>query len=147
VTVYRWLEHTGEMELEIEADSEREVFVDAMEAVRELLCDGDDRETHGGDRGEADDAGAPLVERAISLAAEDRPRLLALWLGELAFVAETEGLVPEELGELRLGDGVLDASVRARRSDPPHLIKAVTYHRLAFEPRGGRWRARAVLDV
>jgi len=139
MTVYRWVEHTGEVELEIEADSERQVFVDAMAALRELLSDGDD--------GQADATGAQLVERAISLAAEDRPRLLAAWLGELAFLAETQGLVPEALSVLRLGEGVIDANVCARVADPPHLIKAVTYHRLAFEAHGERWRARAVLDV
>ena len=128
MTVYRWVEHTGEVELEIEADSERQVFVDAMAALRELLSDGDDHQ--------ADATGAQLVERAISA-----------WLGELAFLAETQGLVPEALSVLRLGEGVIDAKVRARVADPPHLIKAVTYHRLAFEARGQRWRARAVLDV
>jgi len=42
---------------------------------------------------------------------------------------------------------VIEANVRARVADPPHLVKAVTYHRLAFEAHGERWRARAVLDV
>ena len=85
-----------------------------MAALRELLGDGDD--------GQADATGAQLVERAISLAAEDRPRLLAAWLGELAFLAETQGLVPEALSVLRLGEGVIDAKVRARlvASDPLH---------------------------
>jgi len=31
--------------------------------------------------------------------------------------------------------------------EPPPLVKAVTYHRLAFEPSGERYVARVVLDV
>jgi SHS2 domain-containing protein len=132
------MEHTGEVELEIESESERDVFADAFAAVSELLQDSD---------GDEPGAGEPRVERAISVAAEDRPRLLAAWLGELAFLAETEGLVPEALEDLQVGDRILHATVCGRLADPPHLIKAVTYHRLAFERYGGRWRARAVLDV
>jgi len=37
--------------------------------------------------------------------------------------------------------------VVGHRGTPPHLIKAVTLHRLVFEPDDGGWRARVVLDV
>lgn len=137
--MYRWIEHTGEVELEIDSDSEESVFADALDAVSELLRDADDEDFAG--------AAGPRLERTISLTAEDRARLLAAWLGELAFLAETEGLVPDGLSDLRVGNGVLDATVHGYESDPPHLIKAVTYHRLWFAPQRGRWRAHAVLDV
>ena len=61
--------------------------------------------------------------------------------------AETEGFVPERAGELELDDGVLRATVRGHRGEPRHLVKAVTLHRLLFEPEGDGWRARVVLDV
>jgi SHS2 domain-containing protein len=133
--MYRWVEHTGELELEIESDSEAGVLTEAVDAVGELLAE--DEETPDG----------PRLEREITLTAVDRPRLLAAWLGELAFLAETEGLVPSGLRQLRVGESTLDAVVFAHRADPPHLIKAVTYHRLSFEQVDGRWRAHAVLDV
>jgi SHS2 domain-containing protein len=137
--VYRWVEHTGEVELEIDGDSERDVFLEAMEAVNELLRDVDEDE-HAG-------VGEQRVETAISVAAADRSRLLAAWLGELAFLAETEGLIADGVSDLHIGEGTVRATLHGRHADPPHLIKAVTYHRLAFEPHDGRWRARAVLDV
>lgn len=137
--MYRWVEHTGELELEIDAESEERVFADALEALGHLLR-GDDEE-HG-----RVPAGEP-VEHAIEVDGTDRPRLLAAWLGELAFLAETEGLVCDGVTGLRLGDGTLHASIHGHAADPPHLVKAVTYHRLAFEEHEGRWRARAVLDV
>jgi hypothetical protein len=35
--VFRWAEHTGELELEIEASGERGVYAAAVEAIAELL--------------------------------------------------------------------------------------------------------------
>jgi SHS2 domain-containing protein len=37
---YRWLEHTSELELRIEAASEEAVFQEALEALGELIGDG-----------------------------------------------------------------------------------------------------------
>src|SRR5919204_3952924 len=84
--VYRWVDHTAEVELEIEADSEREVFADALVALADLL-------------GTAGEGNEP---RAIELNAADRPALLAAWLEELVFLAETEGFEPLSLEALEL---------------------------------------------
>jgi SHS2 domain-containing protein len=131
--VYRWAEHTGELEIEIEAESEAGVFAEGLEAMRELLRDGGD--------GEA-------VERMrIVLEATDRAALLADWLGELAFLAETQGFVPERLASLELAGEGLVAEVAGSMGEPSHLVKAATYHRLEFERVGSRWRARVILDV
>jgi len=141
---FRWAEHTGELELEIEADAEEAVYEAAFSAMSELI--GDDPETGAGTR---DGARAPVgaTVRGIAVEAPDRARLLAELLGELAFLAETEGFVPEALERLAVDGQRLDATVRGRVGDPPHLVKAVTYHRLAFDGDGGRWRATVVLDV
>lgn len=132
--MYRWAEHTGELELEIEAASEHGVYEDAVRAMAELV---------GGDR---PPDGRPAMRR-VSVAARDRPRLLVELLAELAFLAERDGFVPEELETVTAGPTELDASVRGRLGDPASLVKAATYHRLRFEPGDGAWRARAVLDV
>jgi carboxylate-amine ligase len=87
------------------------------------------------------------LRRAVAVEARDRATLLADWLGELAFLAETEGLVPERVAELELEDRALRAVVEGRRGSPAHLVKAATYHRLALERTGDRLRARGVLDV
>jgi SHS2 domain-containing protein len=130
--VYRWVEHTGELELEIEAASEEDVFEQGFEAIRELL---------------AVEHGEALAPKPVALGARDRARLLAEWLGELAFLAEIEGLVPERLSSLELGEASLRAVVEGRRGNPPHLVKGVTYHRLSLERSGDGWRATVVLDV
>jgi SHS2 domain-containing protein len=134
---YSWREHTSELELRIEAGSEREVFADALRAIGELAEQ---------EREPVRAAGATLA-REVSVAAADRAALLAAWLGELAYLAECEDLVPQELERLQLGEAALSATIRARRGRPRHLIKGVTYHRLRFERVPGGFCATVVLDV
>jgi SHS2 domain-containing protein len=129
--VYRWVEHTGELELEIEGETEEEVYKEAMRAFAEV----------------AGDAEGEPARTTIRVSAPDRARLLAEWIGELAFLAETDGLVPQAASELALEGDALTAVVSGVLGSPAHLVKAVTYHRLSFESDGGRWRARLVLDV
>jgi SHS2 domain-containing protein len=130
--VYRWVEHTGELELEIGAATEHEVFEEGFAAMRELLeCE---------PKGEAE-------PREIDLAARDRATLLADWLGELAFLAEAERFVPRRLVSLSLTGQALRARIDGFRGSPPHLVKAATYHRLDLQPGEAGWRATVVLDV
>jgi SHS2 domain-containing protein len=129
--MYRWVEHTGEVELAIEARSEREVFADALAALVELLEI----------KGDADEG------RAIEATAPDRPALLAAWLEELVLGAEVEGFEPVVLRELELGPDSVRAVVEGHYGEPSPLVKAVTYHRLAFEPADSGYRATVVLDV
>ena len=129
---YRWVEHTGEVELEIEAPTEEAVFSEALRALAELLGDGprEDR-----------------ISSEIAVAGEERALLLVRWLEEFVYRAETENLVPEEVDRIELAERGLHAVVRCRRGTSRHLVKGVTYHRLAFEPAPGGFRARVVLDV
>ena len=83
----------------------------------------------------------------MEVEARDRTTLLAEWLAELVFLAETERLLPERLLELELGARALRAVVEGRAATPRFLVKAVTYHRLALEPADGGVRARVTLDV
>jgi SHS2 domain-containing protein len=131
--VYRWVDHTAELELAIAADQERDVFEDALKALAELL-------------GTAADAGG-RDRREIAAMGGDRPALLAAWLEELVFLAETEGYVATSLESLELDEHGLRGIVVGVLDDPPPLVKAVTYHRLSFEREGSRYVARVVLDV
>jgi SHS2 domain-containing protein len=133
--MYRWVEHTGELELEIEADSETGVFEQGFEAMRELL------------QSEGAVPAAAGERMRVNLSAGDHPALLADWLGELAFLAESEGFVPERIESIELDGNRLTAELLGHRGDPPHLVKAATYHRLALERGDSGWRGKVVLDV
>jgi protein archease len=131
--VHRWVEHTGELELELSAPGEEAIFIDAMEALSELL----DEVQHP----ESTD------RRRVSVAASERALLLAEWLGELIYRAETEGFVPRRVAGISLAPDRLDATVEGRLGRPVHLVKAVTYHELRFGRDGDGWLAHVVLDV
>jgi SHS2 domain-containing protein len=130
---YGWAEHVGELELWVEAPTCEEVFVDALRALADVLGEGP--------------ANGAAERRDLELPGDELRVLLADWLGELAFLAETEGFVPAGVDHMVLAPGGLHARVSGTVRNPPHLVKAVTYHRLAFEPHDGGWRAVAVLDV
>lgn len=132
--MYRWVDHTAELELRVDADSEAGVFRAALDALGELLGDDED-----GDH--------EPISREVAVEAPDRPALLAAWLEELVYLAESEGLVPERAEPLAVEAGRLTAVVTGRRGAPPHLVKGVTFHRLAFDDADGSWRATVVLDV
>lgn len=131
--MYRWVDHTSELELRVEAASEAGVLEEAGAALAELL------------RGEA--PAGQAVRRVVTVDADDRAQLLAAWLEELVFLAETEGVVPSGVRFETLDERGLRAVVTGERGDPPHLVKAVTYHRLSFEPHDGAWAATVVFDV
>jgi protein archease len=129
---YRWVEHTAEVELEIEASTEEGVFLDALRALAELVSDGR-RPEHN--------------SRELKVGERERAVLLLKWLDELVYLAETEGLVPEDVERIELSGCGLVARVRCHRGDPRHVVKGATYHHLAFERSGAGFRATVVLDV
>ncbi|HET8975227.1 MAG TPA: archease, partial [Solirubrobacterales bacterium] len=85
---YRWLEHTSEMELSLSGESAEAVFDEATVALGELLAEG---------------PGEP-VERELRVSAQDLPSLLAEWLGELIYLAETDAFIPERVLRVELSE-------------------------------------------
>jgi SHS2 domain-containing protein len=131
--MYRWLDHTSEAELWIEDESPKAVLGEAAIALGDLLSE------HR--------KGEPVTHR-VGVGAADLPTLLVEWLGELVYLAETDGFVPERVVEMDLSGSSVDAVVAGQRTTPQSLVKGVTYHRLEFErDSGGAWHARVVLDV
>jgi SHS2 domain-containing protein len=128
--MYRFVDHTAELEVELEAESAEAVLEDALRALAEIVGPG----------------GGPALEKTLVVEAADLPALLAAWLEELVFLAETEGFVAHE-ADVSLSGLAVHALLRGRRGAPRPLVKAVTMHRLSFGPSNGVWRARVVLDV
>jgi SHS2 domain-containing protein len=130
---HRYVEHTGEVELELEGPTEAAVLEQAALALAELV-----RRPGGGAPG----------SREITLPPAERSLLLVDWLGELVFLAEVDGFVPDRISRLEVDASGLRAVVEGRRGRPAHLVKAVTLHGLRFgKAPGGGWQARVVLDV
>jgi SHS2 domain-containing protein len=129
---YRFVEHGGEVEVELEASTEAGIFEAALRALAELIA--------------ADGEGESVVHE-IELKADERALMLVDWVNELVFLAEVEQFVPGSVRSLEVAEGHLRASVAGHRGNPLHLVKAVTLSRLAFAREGGRWSGRVVLDV
>jgi SHS2 domain-containing protein len=85
-SVFRWVEHTGELELELESTTAEELFEEALAALAEVI---------GNDERRSGSTPTSHRSRAVEVQAGDRPALLAAWLDELVFLAEPEGFVPE----------------------------------------------------
>jgi SHS2 domain-containing protein len=120
----------------VRADDEAGLFAEAVRAFAELL---------GDEAGPAGDA--EWFE--VCATGGDRAGLWAAWLEEVNYLAESEGVVPVGAERIALEPGRVRGHLRGYRSHPPppNLVKAVTYHRLAFERCPDGWRARGVLDV
>jgi SHS2 domain-containing protein len=130
--LFRWVEHTAELELEIEARSRADVFAEALAALAELVGD----------------ARGPPMMRELEVEADEDAMLLVEWLGELIYLSEAEGFVPERVASLEFAEGRLRARVEGHEGESRHLVKGVTLHRLELRPQeDGGWRARVVLDV
>jgi SHS2 domain-containing protein len=132
---HTWIEHTSELQLELHAGSQAGVFEQAVHALRELFED------------DAGRAGGDSAERPVEVEATDRAALLAEWLAELVFLAEAEGIVPDAVRDLVVGEDSVTGIVRGRVGQPRHLVKAVTYHDLELRRDRDGWRGNVVLDV
>ena len=129
---YEWRSHTAEVELHVEAPSAEQVYADAVEAFGRLV--------------ELDDDGEP-ARHELAVEGRDRGDLLVALLEELIYLADTRSFVPDRVEALTIGSDGLRATLTGRYAALDPIVKAATYHGLAFEPYEGGWRARVVLDV
>lgn len=135
--MFRWIQNGNDLELELESESEDGVFMDALEAIRELL---------------QEDTGAGLGDQAetrVVAAGDDRAALLADWLRQLSALAEGEGFVPERIAALDLRDDELSATVEGSCGSPAHMVREVADDGLIYEvaPDSHRVHARAVVST
>ena len=133
--MFRWIDRGDELELELESESEDGVFIDALEALRELL---------------EEDTGAGLGEGAeyeVTAAGAERAALLADWLRELSALAENDGFVPQRIAALDVRDDGLTATVEGACGASAHLVRDVSENGLLYEPApdSHRVHARVVL--
>ncbi len=127
-------EHTGEVQLRIEAADLRELFAEAGRALAELMVDRLP--------GELD------TTEAVAVSALDREGLLVEWLNEIVFRSETRKKVYTRFEIQELSDKELRATIRgAAATELRTAVKAATMHRLRILERPGGYTATVVLDV
>jgi SHS2 domain-containing protein len=139
--VFRQLEHTADLALEVEAPSLGELFAEALRGLADCVTEVEHL--------------APRVWCRLEARAPDRERLLVEWLGEALYRFEIERLLfcAATVEILETSDGwEARGEAAGERFDPERhpykvALKGVTYHGLRVEPRGGGWRARMVFDL
>ncbi|MDH3743517.1 MAG: archease [Acidobacteriota bacterium] len=142
LTGYRFLEHTADAGVEIDAPSPTEIYRLGLFALTDCLTVLKKIE--------------PRERHPFSLRAGGLDLLLVDWLQELLFRFETTGFVARDT-ELRLtsedeGEFVLEGVLLGEPFDPARHpvrlpVKAVTYHQLVFEPTDHGYFARVIFDV
>ena len=95
---HHFVEHGGEVEVELAAASEVGIFAAALDAFAELVAGNQDGEP---------------TEVQIELPRRDRTLLLVDWLNELLFLAEVEQFVPTHITSIERGD------------ERPHVVSIV----------------------
>ena len=132
---HRWVDHTAEVQLQVEADSLAGLLAEAGRALGALLLRGHEAEPSG-------------EARTIEVSSVDREALLVDWLNEIVFLAEVERWVAVDFDVSEASETHLKASARGVAVDePPALVKAATFHGLAVEEREGGLQAEVIFDV
>jgi len=135
---YRFIDHTGDLGVEVYGESLKTLFRHAGEALTEIITETRTirlRET-----------------RNITLQADHIEELLVHWLNEFIFLFDTEGLLFATFDVASIDEGHLEATVKGEPYDQERhpiktAIKSATYHRLKIVKEDRIWRARVIFDL
>jgi SHS2 domain-containing protein len=135
---FRFIDHTGDLGVEIYGRSRRSLFQHAGEAFAGIVTD---RETI-----------RPRETKRISLQADGIEELLVHWLNEFVFLFDTYGLLFSVFDITAIDDRHVKAAVHGEGYDEQRhpiktTVKSATYHQLAVIRQGGLWQARVIFDL
>jgi SHS2 domain-containing protein len=136
---HRFVDHTGDMALEVWAPALPELFDEAVRALFAVIVDVATVE-------ERDE-----VPVAIAGAA-DRDDLLVRFLSELLFLHDARGWLFRAFRVRRIDEHGIEGEAHGEPMDPERhaierQVKAVTYHALGVREDPSGWRATIVLDL
>lgn len=156
----RFLDHTADVGIAVEAQNAEELFHRAALGMRALLRGDDDlgpsesvapaTPPPDADTGRAPAGRArqPSATLRVSTTGRDWTTVLAGWLRELLYFHGVEGRDYVAARFDRLDASGVDAAVRTEPSTGAvREIKGVTYHELTVEAANSGWRARVIFDV
>ena len=97
-------------------------------------------------------AAEPREKRRLTVESGDRESLMVDWLNEVLYWFDGRLFAFREFRVESLTDGRIEAVGVGEPRDPERhrarlIVKAVTYHQLRVEERGGAWIAEVYLDI
>lgn len=139
---YEFLEHTADVYIEVRGTSLEEAFQYAAIGTMDVITDTDEID--------------PEMTVDVLLEAEDMEHLLYLWLEEIIFRIDAEGLLFSgfKVKEITNSGDMLELTgeLQGEEFDPDkheqrQAVKAVTYHMMEIIRKDGEHVLRFVLDV
>jgi len=135
---FRFIDHTGDLGVEVFGENLSALFQHAGEAFTEIITDAE-----------------TIVTREsipVSLKAEQIEDLLVRWLNEFVFLFDTKGLLFRVFNIASIDDRHIEATVQGepydeRRHPIKTTVKSATYHQLEVVREGEIWKARIILDL
>ena len=136
--LFREIEHTADIGIEIEADTATELFRRAGLALFSVMVSLEGVETP--------------EEREEVVHAEGWEDLLHDWLSHLLHRFLQDGVIAaritiDELDATHIRARLAGEKLDYERHNFETEIKAVTYHQLSLTCENGRWQARVIFDV
>jgi SHS2 domain-containing protein len=135
---FRYLDHTGDLGVELLGESLEALFEHAGEALTDILTD-------------------PETVRAssdveISVEGADLEQLLVEWLTELIYRFDAQGWLFRRYRIRSLDDHRLTGIAQGEPYDPDRhtiktTIKGATYHQLEVARTRSGWKARVIFDL
>jgi len=135
---FRTFDHTGDLGLEVWAETPRRLYALAAEALLAQVAEAG--------------PGAPEVGIALDLEGEDPADLLVHWLNTALLESELKRAVWTRAEVASLSPHALSASLSGPRRDPQRQVflrevKAVSHHFLALDLEAKHCRCRVILDI
>lgn len=136
--LFREIEHTADLGIEVEADTSGELFRRAGLAIFSLMVSLEGVEAR--------------EEREETVQAEGWEDLLHDWLSRLLLSFLQEGFIAatitiDDIDSTHVRARLVGEKLDYKRHNFETEIKAVTYHQLSVTCENGRWRARVIFDV
>lgn len=136
--MFEVFDHTADLGLRIEAESEAELFAEAGRALMSVLV--------------ANTENIQATQhRHLELPPDERELLFFDWLNELLYWFETDHWLASRF-EVSVDSGI-QATVHgepavSHRHELAHEVKAITYHQLKVtQSKDGHWHAEVILDI
>ncbi len=135
---FRFLNHTGDLGMEIYGQSLIDLFENAGQGLFAVITNPSKVEEK--------------IGKKIGLNYDDLETLMVDWLGQLLYLHDVEGLLFRRFEVSSIGDGRFEASAWGEKfEERKHVVrtevKAVTFHQLEVRQRGDMWQARVILDL